>query len=141
MKKLRAAVLVAVASMTGAVLSATPATAAPSPASICGSGYGVIDSAASTYVRLYLLYSRTSGKNCAVAIHLGSAYGPSHKISIVGIENKSGRIDTDGGPGSLYSKYAGPVYVSGKGQCVRAWAALEYKGASRRASIPWGHCS
>lgn len=49
---------------------AVPAYAAANPASVCGSGYSVIDSHRFQSVRgtVYLLYSAGAGKNCVVTI-------------------------------------------------------------------------
>ncbi|WP_205304455.1 M23 family metallopeptidase [Nonomuraea montanisoli] len=84
------------------------------PEGVCGSGYAVIDSAALTGGRTYLLYNSGNGYNCVVTLktsNLGSASAMSAFLEPQG-ESRT----TDSGS---YDYYAGPVRRDAAGQCVR----------------------
>ncbi|WP_431931080.1 M23 family metallopeptidase [Nonomuraea jabiensis] len=84
------------------------------PEEVCGSGYAVIDSAALTGGRTYLLYNSGNGYNCVVTLkstNLGSASAVSAFLEPQG-ESRT----TDSGS---YDYYAGPVRRDAAGQCVK----------------------
>ncbi|MCK2218693.1 M23 family metallopeptidase [Actinomadura sp. ATCC 31491] len=100
----------AVTSTNGCGGSGNPYTAEE----VCGSGYAVIDSAALTGGRTYLLYNSGNGYNCVVTLkstNLGSASAVSAFLEPQG-ESRT----TDSGS---YAYYAGPVRRDAAGQCVR----------------------
>ncbi|MEV0351338.1 M23 family metallopeptidase [Nonomuraea sp. NPDC050680] len=81
---------------------------------VCGSGYSVIDSAALTGGRTYLLYNSGNGYNCVATLkttNLGSASAVSAFLEPQG-ESRT----TDSGS---YDYYAGPVKRDAAGQCVK----------------------
>jgi hypothetical protein len=89
--------------------TATPASAAGE----CGSGYTQVDSyAIGSAGTLELYYNSSSGKNCAIA--RDSSPGSGYKAVYIGLENKPW-ADVDDG---TFTYYAGPVYVSARGQCI-----------------------
>ncbi|WP_406740198.1 acetyltransferase [Streptomyces atratus] len=131
MRKSRA---IALASAVGALAfaaTATPAYAAASPSSICGSGYSVIDSknvSSSPSTTSYLLWNGSS--NCVVTIRAtaGKATLMHAKVRVEGGSWKVNEGD--------YTSYAGPVRVAANGKCVM-WG-----GGINEASYTsgWGHC-
>jgi murein DD-endopeptidase MepM/ murein hydrolase activator NlpD len=84
------------------------------PEEVCGSGYSVIDSAALTGGRAYLLYNSGNGYNCVVTLkstNLGSASSVS---AFLEPQNESRTTDS-----GSYDYYAGPVRRDAAGQCVK----------------------
>ncbi|MET9251832.1 M23 family metallopeptidase [Nonomuraea sp. NPDC003709] len=84
------------------------------PEEVCGSGYSVIDSAALTGGRTYLLYNSGNGYNCVVTLkstNLGSASAVS---AFLEPQNESRTTDS-----GSYDYYAGPVRRDAAGQCVK----------------------
>lgn len=95
-----------------------------------GRGYYVQRSSAFSGGRVYQLYN-SSGYNCVVTM---KSSGLGKKTSVwAQIERKDGTKAADRG---AYAYYAGPVFVSAKGQCVR------YTGGTGQGSAggPWGDC-
>ncbi|MCX5418246.1 spore-associated protein [Streptomyces sp. NBC_00078] len=95
---------------------AAPASAAPNttPQRVCGSGYKTVNSApVGSLGTTYLTYNSANGKNCVATIrnNPGTALDMSAWIYVPDTEQG----DDDYG---LYSSYAGPTYVYGKGHCV-----------------------
>ncbi|HZE37918.1 MAG TPA: M23 family metallopeptidase [Stackebrandtia sp.] len=99
---------------------------------LCGSGYGVVDSAAlSNVAQVYLLYNSSTGSNCAVTIkhkNVGTASATSAFV-----EPQGGTRATDSGS---FTYYAGPVKVTAKGTCVR-WGGSY---GSTTYTSPFEHC-
>jgi len=101
------------------------------PETVCGSGYAVIDSAALTGGRTYLLYNSGNGNNCVVTMkstNLGSASAVSAFL-----EPQGASRTTDSGN---YGYYAGPVVRSAPGTCVKWGGSV---GSSAYTS-PFEHC-
>ncbi|MEV4284767.1 M23 family metallopeptidase [Nonomuraea bangladeshensis] len=84
------------------------------PAGVCGSGYAVIDSAALTGGRTYLLYNKGNGSNCVVTLKT-TKLGSASPVSAF-LEPKGASRATDSGN---FSYYAGPVKRSAPGKCVK----------------------
>ncbi|MFG1948237.1 M23 family metallopeptidase [Nonomuraea sp. NPDC048826] len=101
------------------------------PAEVCGSGYGVIDSAALTGGRVYLLYNSGNGYNCVVTLKT-SGVGTASSMSAF-LEPQGASRTTDSGS---YGYYAGPVKRSAPGQCVKWGGSI---GSSSYTS-PFEHC-
>lgn len=103
-------------SMGATTALAAPASAAPNttPQKVCGSGYKTVNSASvASLGTVYLTYNAANGRNCVTTIRNspGTALDMSAWIYVPDTETG----DQDGG---LYTSYAGPTYVYGKGHCV-----------------------
>ncbi|MEO3809841.1 M23 family metallopeptidase [Sphaerisporangium sp. B11E5] len=101
------------------------------PQEICGSGYTVIDSAALTGGRTYLLYNSGNGNNCVTTLKTTSP-GTAASMSAF-LEPEGASRTTDSGS---YGYYAGPVRRAAAGQCVKWGGSI---GASSYTS-PFEHC-
>jgi murein DD-endopeptidase MepM/ murein hydrolase activator NlpD len=98
---------------------------------VCGSGFGVIDSAGLTGGRVYLLYNSGNSDNCVVTLkstNLGTATPVSGFL-----EPQGGTRTTDQGS---YGYYAGPVKKHAPGVCVKWGGSV---GSSSYTS-PFEHC-
>ena len=118
------------------------AAAAASPQSVCGSGYGVIDtlpiSTGKLWATVYLLYNSGNGYNCVVTMKtadIGTATYTQARIQVSG----SSTIHRDSGN---FTSYAGPVRVKAAGKCVQfGGIASDGPGGQRFQSLSsWGHC-
>ncbi|BCL12681.1 spore-associated protein A [Micromonospora sagamiensis] len=110
-----ATVTAAAAMMAGALTVATPAYAATYGGE-CGSGYGVVNSAAiGTKGTVFLTYSSATGRNCVVAKRntTGSAVLVEAGLAIHPVGSHWTAYD-----GGYYTSYAGPIYLSAAGRCV-----------------------
>jgi hypothetical protein len=101
-----------------------------SPSSVCGSGYGIIDSHGLTGATVYLLYNGSTGDDCVttLATEANSAVSMNATLSIQG-----------GGSGSnpgTFTYYAGPVTESAPNSCAE-WGG-SYGSSSWTSS--WSHC-
>ncbi|MFL1378432.1 MULTISPECIES: spore-associated protein A [unclassified Nocardiopsis] len=111
---------VSVALALGLGMSGVLATAAPAAAATyggeCGSGYAVVNSAPiGTKGTVFLTYSSSTGKNCAVAKR--NAAGSAVLIEVgLGIHPVGGHYPAY--EGDYFTSYAGPVYLSAAGKCV-----------------------
>lgn len=101
------------------------------PEEVCGSGYAVIDSAALTGGRTYLLYNSGNGYNCVTTLKTTNV-GTASSMSAF-LEPQGEARATDSGS---YGYYAGPVSRSASGQCVRWGGSI---GSSSYTS-PFEHC-
>ncbi|MFC6084676.1 M23 family metallopeptidase [Sphaerisporangium aureirubrum] len=101
------------------------------PEEACGSGYSVIDSAALTGGRTYLLYNSGNGNNCVVTLKTTSLGSPSPVSAF--LEPQGASRTTDSGS---YDYYAGPVRRAAAGQCVKWGGSV---GSSSYTS-PFEHC-
>ncbi|MFC7646445.1 M23 family metallopeptidase [Streptosporangium lutulentum] len=101
------------------------------PEEACGSGYAVVDSAALTGGRTYLLYNSGNGYNCVTTMKTTSLGSPSPVSAF--LEPQGASRTTDSGS---YGYYAGPVKRSAPGQCVRWGGSV---GSSAYTS-PFEHC-
>ncbi|MFG2084855.1 hypothetical protein [Spirillospora sp. NPDC048824] len=114
-----------------------PVTRNPyTPQQVCNSGSGgnyvVQRSISFTGGRVYQLYSASTKKNCAVTMKTANV-GKGTSVFVRLVEQKGGEVGSDSG---TFKYYAGPVYVSASGVCVRVSGGAS--GAS--ASSGWGNC-
>ncbi|GAA3590419.1 M23 family metallopeptidase [Nonomuraea rosea] len=100
-------------------------------AQVCGSGFAVIDSAALTGGRAYLLYNKGNGYNCVVTLKTANV-GKASSVSAF-LEPKGTSRATNSGS---FSYYAGPVKRSAPGKCVKWGGSV---GSSSYTSI-FEHC-
>ncbi|GGP03285.1 M23 family metallopeptidase [Nonomuraea glycinis] len=100
------------------------------PEKVCGSGYAVIDSAALTGGRAYLLYNSGNGSNCVATLKTKAGSASSMAAFL---EPQGQSRTTDSGS---YTSYAGPVKRSAPGQCVKWGGSI---GSSTYTS-PFEHC-
>lgn len=134
MKRKAALALITSAAAVGAagVALAGPASAATSPAAVCGSGYSVIDHKALTGSTVYLLWNGSSGRNCVVTVKTTSVGTKTRTGAYLYVQGSSPIEDTDS-----YAYYAGPVSAPAVGKCVQ-WGGgtnnqFWYSG--------WTHCT
>ncbi|MFE1905024.1 serine/threonine protein kinase [Streptomyces gardneri] len=114
--------------------------------SACGSSYYVQRKATIGWgqdVTVFLLYSSSTKLNCVVTMKhpdMGAEYGTATELG-AGIQAEGGSWKTDR---KDYKYYAGPVYLSAPGKCVRFSAYYEEWGASLPHDInytsAWGNC-
>jgi hypothetical protein len=97
------------------------------PQQACGSGYRVQRSVSGSGGIAYLLYSNSTKKNCAVTMKTKNV-GKASAVS-VWLQARGGSRTADSGS---YAWYAGPVYVSAPGVCVRF--------GGNGATAPYGNC-
>ncbi|MEV4114317.1 M23 family metallopeptidase [Nonomuraea sp. NPDC049695] len=102
------------------------------PEGVCGSGYSVIDSAALTGGRAYLLYNSGNGYNCVVTLKTTSLGSASPVSAFLEPEGESRTTDS-----GSYDYYAGPVKRDAAGQCVKWGGSV---GSSSYTS-GFEHCS
>ncbi|GAA2213462.1 M23 family metallopeptidase [Nonomuraea monospora] len=98
---------------------------------VCGSGYTVIDSAALTGGRTYLLYNSGNGNNCVATLKTTNV-GTASSMSAF-LEPQGESRTTNSGS---FGYYAGPVVRSAAGQCVKWGGSV---GSSSYTS-PFEHC-
>ncbi|MEV0149387.1 MULTISPECIES: M23 family metallopeptidase [unclassified Nonomuraea] len=84
------------------------------PEEVCGSGYSVIDSAALTGGRAYLLFNSGNGYNCVVTLKTTNLSSSTSMSAF--LEPEGSTRTTDSGS---YQYYAGPVKRSAPGKCVK----------------------
>ncbi|MEW1838139.1 protein kinase [Nonomuraea angiospora] len=114
-------------------------TVAPKPnpykaASLCGSGYKIIDShvLGESAATVYLLYNSSAGKNCVVTL---SRLVYTGKVSMNAILQVKGGSSASN-PGQ-FSAYSGPVRLPAKGKCV-IWGGTF---SSQSWKSGWSHCT
>ncbi|WP_084772914.1 M23 family metallopeptidase [Nonomuraea candida] len=103
------------------------------PEEVCGSGYAVIDSAALTGGRVYLLYNSGNGNNCVATIKTSNVGSPSSMSAFLEPQGESRTTNA-----GSFSYYAGPVTRSAPGQCVKWGGSI---GSSTYTSCPDGALS
>ncbi len=101
------------------------------PKEVCGSAFSVIDQAAVTGGRVYLLYNSGNGNNCVVTLK-STNLGKATAVSAF-LEPQGGSRATDSGN---FGYYAGPVKKSAPGTCVKWGGSV---GSSSYTS-PFEHC-
>ena len=118
--RLRRSVLGSAAAAALAVGATTalagPASAAPNttPQKVCGSSYKTVNSTpVGTQGTVYLTYNASNGKNCVATIRTNP--GVAREMgAYVYIPDTDAYAQDEG----VYTSYAGPGYVYGKGHCV-----------------------
>lgn len=100
------------------------------PEKVCGSGFKVIDSAAVTGGRVYLLYNSANRNNCVTTMKTS---GSGSATMSAFLEPKGASRSTDKGS---YQYYAGPVKKAAPSQCVKWGGSI---GSSSYTS-PFEHC-
>jgi hypothetical protein len=109
--------------------SGNPHTAA----SVCGSGYKVIDSAAlGTAGKVYLLFNSGNGKNCVATIKATSLGKATAASAYLEVKGKTRVTDT-----GSFTYYAGPVTASAADKCVK-WGG---KAGTATYNSPFEHCT
>ncbi|MEV4355607.1 protein kinase [Nonomuraea sp. NPDC049625] len=103
-------------------------------ASVCGSGYKVIDSRsiATGNATVYLLYNSGAGKNCVVTMSR-MLYPEKAQMNAI-LQVKGGSSASN--PGN-FTAYAGPIRLPGKQKCViwgGSWGGQTWKSG-------WSHCT
>lgn len=101
------------------------------PEEVCGSGYSVIDSAALTGGKVYLLYNSGNSNNCVVTLK-STNLGTASAVSAF-LEPQGGTRTTDSGS---FTYYAGPVRKAAPSVCVKWGGSV---GSSSYTS-PFEHC-
>lgn len=127
------------------MIAGTGVASASSPAdkavAACGSSYYVQRQQSmglGQNTTVFLLYSASTRNNCVVTVkheNAGAYYGTATGLG-AGIQAEGGSWKKDDGD---YKYYAGPVYLSAAGQCVRFWGHYEEIGAS--SIRDWYHTS
>ncbi|MGW2153132.1 hypothetical protein [Nonomuraea sp. NPDC001699] len=150
----KAILLTAAIGLSGVVAAPANATAASSPQSICGSGFGLISDgtkpvktqSGQRYGTVYLLYNRGTGENCVVTIKssfIGSKTQMSARLTVMPKARKDEKQDPivrmDAGK---FGQYAGPVKYWAKSACVKFWGTIQgtnghIAGGGRTS---WGNC-
>lgn len=111
------------------------------PRQVCGSGYRVLASHplylnGARVATVYLLYSGSSGDNCAVTLRSDQGVGKTEHGVRATVQRRGGSAQTDGG---AYLWYAGPVRVHAPGKCVRFGGTFT-TGHTVSWTSPYGHC-
>lgn len=131
-------------------LAAVPAEAQTISGGSCGAGYyqqdayPLGDSQGATGAGvIFLYYNSSTGKNCAI-LRRDADFLVSDGMDI-SLDSSSGGTDVDGQ--RAYTQYAGPVYVSARGACVRisahitgAWKNSAYLPKTHSENTGWVHC-
>jgi serine/threonine protein kinase len=102
-----------------------------SPATLCGSGYKVIDSHRLAGGAAYLLYSASNGDNCVVTMATKST-GKMAMNAMLRVKTGARAAD----PGR-YDFYAGPVRLPARNTCI-SWGGTI--GRSPAWASGWTHC-
>ncbi|MGW1496419.1 hypothetical protein [Streptomyces sp. NPDC002402] len=138
MNTLRKTVLVTSSlALTAAGVVATTSTTASATtrANYCGSSYTFLKSwpitalswtsdAGRTVGYIDIYWSRSAGKNCAIARPNNGIYNPNH-IQVSIRRTGTGWSGMDG-LNQNYRKYAGPVYVSAPNSCIDFEGGFDY---------------
>ncbi|MEU8837916.1 hypothetical protein AB0D97_02135 [Streptomyces roseus] len=131
-------------------LAAVPAEAQTISGGSCGAGYyqqdayPLGDSQGATGAGvIFLYYNSSTGKNCAI-LRRDVNFIVSDGMDI-SLDSSSGGSDVDGQ--RAYTQYAGPVYVSARGACVRitahvtgVWKDSAYLAKTHSENTGWVHC-
>ncbi|MEV0965508.1 hypothetical protein AB0J25_23510 [Streptomyces sp. NPDC049910] len=140
--------------LAGAVVAGTTTQAAATPRiNACGSSYTFLKSwpikavywthdAGKTKGYIDIYYSRSTGKNCAIARPIDGVHQP-RGIKVKIGKSGSGWAALDGYQAN-FTKYAGPVYVAARDTCINFEGGFSYNstGASSTAwsSYSAKHC-
>ncbi|MEZ3180096.1 spore-associated protein A [Streptomyces pimonensis] len=113
--------------MGGALLAASPASAAAAYNGACGSGYSVVNSArisGSDPATVFLTYNSSTGYNCGVTIRDNPGKSVFMQVSVF----NSSDAAKFGHDSDYYTTYAGPVYADARGACVD-WYGVSGSGS------------
>jgi sialidase-1 len=120
--------------VAGMVAVSGPASAAYSPAGVCGSGYSVIDQKtiySNVTATTYLLYNGSN--NCVTTILKSSDQGKRAQLCADLQRQSDGKYVYDCGS---YAYYAGPRYLYANGTCIKWGGSVGDLGFTS----PWEHC-
>lgn len=136
-------ILAGVTTVAAATSIVATSTAAHAEA-YCGSGYNVVASApvktpsGTTWGQVYLTYNSSTGKNCVTTVKSEWVGTDSFTTAQLMIQNGNSYVDQ-----GLYGYYAGPIYGSAAGKCVRYWGSINNPSGTLNASggrNSWGNC-
>ncbi|MGW1061588.1 hypothetical protein [Micromonospora rubida] len=135
-RRFAAAVVAIAVGMAALLTGPTAAHAADknpySASGLCGAGYYVLDvNPADGDYYIYVLYNRSTGKNCVVTLkqnHLGVKTPVDARVKVQG-----GSWVVDRGS---FSYYAGPVYVNAADKCIQ-WGGYAYYYPSGGSDPYW----
>ncbi|MER5933562.1 spore-associated protein A [Streptomyces sp. NPDC002054] len=125
-----------------ATLAAAGAAAAPASAAgyngACGTGYTVIDSRSlGDATTVFLTWNRATGKNCVVHQITTDNGGWPWLIGAWVQRTADDRKSQDHGE---YTRYAGPVYVNGRGTCINWGGRLGSDPSQHNVAEYASHC-
>jgi hypothetical protein len=107
-----------------------------SASALCGSGYKVIDhGAVEGAFYTYLLYNSSNHKNCAVTLKQKNL--TTKNTTDVYILTASEKTAEDFGS---YTSYAGPIYLSAPGECVKFGGEVMYGNLIYTYNSDWVAC-
>ncbi|MGW2657200.1 hypothetical protein ACWC1D_26525 [Streptomyces sp. NPDC001478] len=139
------------ATLGSAVVIGTTEAAATARTNACGSSYAFLKSwpikamywtsdAGKTKGYIDIYYSRSTGKNCAIARPVDGVHQP-HEIRVKIGKSGSGWAALDGyQANSNFTKYAGPVFASGRSACIDFEGGFAYN-ATWNSSEAWSSYS
>ncbi|HEX5597602.1 MAG TPA: hypothetical protein VFX61_16525 [Micromonosporaceae bacterium] len=111
--------------------TSSPPPAQPSPSSLCGSGYYVINKHSLPDATTYLLYKDSGGYNCVVTIKTAKV-GTATRTG-AWLETQDGGVAKDEGD---FKYYAGPVRLPAPKTCVK-WGG---RSGGTAWTSSWSHC-
>jgi hypothetical protein len=112
---------------------------------VCGAGFYKIDRhrlySGSSHTTLlaatFLLYNASSGRNCAVTMKRQFIGQPTYTTVSLKVKGKKRPWVVDYGQ---FKYYAGPVYRTAPGRCVRWGATVSTPFGDDNYVSPFGHC-
>ena len=112
---------------------------------VCGAGFHKIDKhrlyTGSSHTTLlaatFLLYNGTTGRNCAVTMKRRFVGKPTYTTVSLKVKGKRRPWVVDYGN---FKYYAGPVYKTAPGRCVRWAATVSTPYGDNSFTSPFGHC-
>ncbi|GAA3471606.1 serine/threonine protein kinase [Nonomuraea roseola] len=99
--------------------------------SVCGGGYYVQRQASFAGGTTYQLYSNATGNNCVVTLKTTDVGVSTPVSATLEVQGKSSKTDSGN-----FEFYAGPVYLYGKGSCVKFSGSTK----SGNTASDWGNC-
>ncbi|HEX5540941.1 MAG TPA: hypothetical protein VFX60_05165 [Micromonospora sp.] len=108
-----------------------PPAQQPSPGTLCGSGYHVINSHSLPGATTYVLYKNDGGYNCVVTIKTANV-GTATRTG-AWLETQDGRTAKDEGD---FKYYAGPVRLPAPKTCIK-WGG---RSGGTSWTSNWAHC-
>nr|WP_296072259.1 hypothetical protein [uncultured Actinoplanes sp.] len=108
-----------------------------SATALCGSGYSIVDShGIDGGIYVYLLYSSATKKNCAVTFKQKNI-GTRNNTEVYIISQETHKTADDFGS---YTSYAGRVYLSAPGECVKYGGQVQYGTTIYSWDSSWVAC-